>query len=350
MRIGIDARMLREGQGIGRYIEKLIASLVVLETDHTFVVFLQEKNWNIIPEHKKIEKVRADISWYSWREQLLMPGIIKKARVDLMHFPHINVPIFCPTPYVVTIHDLILIKHSQSATSAASTHGSFRHAIKYYAYRFVLFLITKRSKFIITVSEFVKKDIIKLLKVKSDRVVVTYEAADQPGRSAMDELPSGWKIPYIFYAGNLFPHKNSNAFIELAKRLKNEKPLVKIVMVVQEDFFSERFQKEIVMLGLGDTIKHLGRVTDKVLDALYRKASVYVFPSFEEGFGLPALEAMLRGLPVIASNSSCLPEILGDAALFFDPSNGEQLYDSVIKIKVLTYQLLSLIIGISTIV
>ena len=325
--------MLQQGQGIGRYIDRLISWLLKLETEHVWVIFLRDENWDLVPDHPQIEKVKANISWYSWQEQIYLPGVINRAHVDLMHFPQMNVPVFCSVPYVVTIHDLILVKHPASATSAASTRGAWHHSIKYAAYRLNLFLITKRSKKIITVCQYVKKDIINLLHVANDRVVVTYEAAEEPASIAMSvELPSTVKRPYIFCAGNSFPHKNLDVLLTLAQRLKEVASDLSIVLVGFDDFFAARLRQRIIDLGLTDRMQHLGCVSEELLDALFRQASAYVFPSFEEGFGFPGLEAMWRDVPVVASNSSCLPEIFGDAAVYFDPQSSEQIFDAVMKV------------------
>ena len=329
MRIGIDARMMQKGQGVGRYINRLIAHLLQRDDTHEYVVFLRQNNWLDLPDHPRLKKVLADIAWYSWREQLVLPWLMWRERVDVMHFPHFNVPLLYPGRFVVTIHDLILIKHAMSATSAASTKNPIIHFFKYLAYRALLFGVVRRACRIITVSQYVKKDIENYLGVAKARIVVTYEAAEIVEVYGGGVLTPAVKKPYLLYVGNSFPHKNLELLLQLGARLSQEGSSLSIVLAGQEDYFSKRLGERINELKLADRILQVGRVEDDVLDQLYRQAHAYVFPSLEEGFGIPPLEAMVRGVLVLASNASCLPEILGDAAIYFDPHDVESLWKAV---------------------
>ncbi len=327
MRIGIDARLLQSGQGIGRYIHELITHLLLIDSGDEYVFFLNDTNWHEVEEHPRVTKVRANIPWYSFAEQIILPFLIAREKLDLMHFPHMNVPILYPGPFVITVHDLILIKHPKSATSAASTRAPLVHAVKYWAYQISLVCALRRARRIMTVSEWVKKDLMALFHLASEKITVTYEGADISQGKEEEGVSSMIAKPFLLYAGNLFPHKNPELLLDLAEKLKGRG--MRLVMVGQENFFQKKFVGTVKTHGLEKTVLHLGKVDDSRLKGLYNQAFAYVFPSFEEGFGLPALEAMQNGLPVLASNSSCLPEILGDAALFFDPNSIDALYNGL---------------------
>ena len=163
MRIGIDARMLGSYQGgIGRYIHELIKEYSRAQTAHEFVVFLRKENWDLVEETPNIKKVLADIHWYGWREQLFLSRIIKKEKVDLMHFPHWNIPLFYKGKFVVTIHDLLLLHYP---TRAASTLGPITYFFKSMAHKIILRHAIYDSEKIIAPSEFTKNDILKNFKL-----------------------------------------------------------------------------------------------------------------------------------------------------------------------------------------
>lgn len=328
MRIGIDARMYRCGLGIGRYIEKLIEKLEICDHENEYVIFLRKDSYGSYhPQNILFSKVCVDIPWYSLREQIILPLILAQYRLDCVHFPHFNVPIFYRKRYIVTIHDLILIKFPLSATSAATTRHSTIHWMKYHAYRWILSRATQHALAIITVSHYVKKDLITLLHLPEEKIHVVYEAADPPNPSARNILPPSVRKPYLFNAGNAYPHKNLETLLLAFKLLIKEHPNLSLVLCGQEDFFRKRLLVRIGQLALENHVIHLGCVNEERLEILYHNAILYVFPSFEEGFGLGGLEAMYRDVPVAASNSTCFKEIYGSAAVYFNPSDMKNMHD-----------------------
>jgi len=190
MRIGIDARFYgRLGKGLGRYTEQLLKHLESLDDENEYWVFLRKENFDsYTPAHPAFHKVRVDISWYGFREQLIFPFILLRYRLDLVHFPHFNVPIFYPGPFVVTIHDLILLHHS---TYQASTLPRWLYAIKFAVYRLVLALVIWRATHILTVSHFTKQDILSRYSfVKKSDISVTHQAGSdliQQGEKKLDQ-------------------------------------------------------------------------------------------------------------------------------------------------------------------
>ncbi len=332
MRIGIDARFYGSlGKGLGRYTEKLITHLESIpgSADHTFFIFLRRENFDEYQSKREnFIKVLADYPWYGWREQILFPRLIAEHRLDLMHFPHFNVPLFVTIPFIVTIHDLILLHYP---TVKATELSPFLYWIKYIAYRVVIAHAVWRSRAIIAVSQFTKSDLETVYPAAREKVTVTLEAADdfcfwldpKSERNLFTSLGlygsghDGEDVtmkPFILYVGNAYPHKNLRLLIETAAKF----PQYEFLLVGKEDFFYRAFKRDVTSADCTN-IRFANYLDDRSLGALYRRASVYFFPSLYEGFGLPGLEAMTYGTPVVAAEAGSLTEIYGDAAYYFDP-------------------------------
>lgn len=335
-RIGIDARFYGPlGKGLGRYTQEVVDNIIKLDPDNEYTVFLRRENFNDFKgDGLRVKKVLADIRWYSLAEQLIFPFYIWRERLDLMHFPHFNAPIFCPIKFVVTIHDLILIEFP---TSRATTLGPIIYKIKNLAYKIVISLTVRRAKKILAVSEYTKNDIIKQFKVNPKKIIVTYEGVAELAKTPFIKGGKGNFInyPYILYVGNAYPHKNLEGLIKVFSEINphtiglrpgsygvgvnKNLPDLKLVLVGKEDYFYSRLKQ--FAKNFSNNIIFPGYAPDSELAELYQNALAYVFPSFYEGFGLPPLEAMAHGLAVVSSNKTCLPEILGAAALYFNPDD-----------------------------
>lgn len=341
MTIGIDARFFGpRGKGLGRYTQKLIEVLEEIDKQNDYVIFLRRENFEEYrPWNPRFKKVYAPWRWYGLGEQIFMPFAIWRQKIDLMHFPHFNVPIFYFGPFAVTIHDLIL-RHFP--TRRASTLDPVSYRLKNLAYRLVIWLALKRAKKIITVSQFVKEDIIKSFGVVAEKIAVTHEGA--PERSlpfpgfAYKLKEFGVIKPYLIYVGNAYPHKNLerliNAFEILIEKYKKS---LQLVLVGEEDYFYQHLQdlaRTAILRSVEvfDKIVFTDFVSDEDLWTLYQNSALYVFPSLCEGFGLPPLEAMSHGVPVAASKATCLPEILGDAAVYFDANKAADMAKKINRI------------------
>ncbi len=339
----MDARFFGpRGKGLGRYTQKLIEALEEIDNQNDYVIFLRRENFNEFqPQNKRFRKVLADYRWYTLAEQIFLPFVIWRQKVDLMHFPHFNVPIFYSGRFIVTIHDLIL---RNFATRRASTLGAVKYWLKNLGYRLVIWAALKRAKKIITVSEYVKNDIIRCFDVPPQKIVVTYEGAAEkslpfPGfKHKLKEF--GIEKPYLLYVGNAYPHKNLERLIGAFEILVDDfKKNLQLVLVGEEDYFYQRLQEEapnsiLKNAEIFNRIVFTDFVKDEDLWTLYQNAALYVFPSLCEGFGLPPLEAMSHGLAVAASNATCLPEILGDAAVYFDPLNPRDIAEKVNQVLI----------------
>lgn len=327
MKIGIDARFFgTPGKGLGRYTEKLVRCLEDLDTENSYEIFLYGESFDEYqPKNPRFTKIQVPYRWYGWSEQLLYPFFLWRRHLDIVHFPHFNVPLLYRKPFVVTIHDLILLHYP---TQKASTRHSFWYRLKYFFYLRVIRSAIKRAQTVLAVSRFTYQDVINFYPEAESKMEVTLEGVDQtclwtPPALRDSILSQYWqavernpKRPYTLYVGNSYPHKNLEIFLALAKA----EPSVDIVLVGKRDYFYERLSKQIQQAGITN-IYLIGMVPDIHLALLYQNALGYVFPSLYEGFGLPPLEAMQYSLPVLVSNRGSLPEVVGRAALIADPEN-----------------------------
>ncbi len=332
MVIGIDARLLGKGFGIGRYVEQLIENLQKIDAENQYVLFVKEINNEI--KDSRFRQVLADVPWYSWQEQLQMPKIIKKEKIDLMHFPHWNVPFFYKGNFIVTIHDLIMFHFPRPE---ATTLGPLKFWLKDMAHRLVVKNAVKKAKHIITTSEFTKIDVHNTLKVPLEKMTTVYQApfispGNEEDRQGILEK-FGIKKPYVLYVGSAYPHKNLDGLLKAWELFLNKFNLdYRLVLVGKENYFYRKIKESEIAKKLGDRVVFTGFVPDSELDVIYKESELYIYPSLYEGFGLPPLEAMTRGVPVASSNSSCLPEVLGEAAIYFDPNDIENIADTIKKV------------------
>lgn len=337
MKIGIDARIwgTKHG-GVGRYVQKLVESLYRIDKKNDYVVFCRKEDFSLIPEGKNWKKVVVEIPHYSLREQLVLPFIFLKERLDVLHVPHFNVPIFYPRPYVVTIHDLLW--HARTYFED-STHSLPVYLIKYLGYRLVARLAVVRAKKIFVPTNFVADDIVKRFKVDRHKLVVSYgagieqfkvQAFSSKGQSSKFKI----KKPYILYVGSLAPHKNVSRFVESFVLLKRYDGMGQLSLVIAggKDRRSSDLVEVIGKLELEGSVYVTDFVNDQNLDYLYRNSEALVFPTLFEGFGMPGLEAMAREVPVVCSDIEVLREVYGAAALYFDPRDPRNMAEKIHRV------------------
>jgi glycosyltransferase involved in cell wall biosynthesis len=299
-----------------------------------------------VPTNPHFRKVLTDFQWYSIEEQVFFPRVLLREHCDLVHFPHFNVPLLYRRPFVVTVHDLILLRFP---TLRATTLSPFLYRLKFLAYRVVIWNALVRSKRIITISEYTKRDILERYAISPKRVSVTYEATrsfcytmrnDLARRffeslNLLSQKRTGATFfrdilkPYALYVGNAYPHKNLEALLATFDRFPDGE--ARLVLVGGNDYFYRRLKAYVRKHGMSHVI-FAGAISDEHLDLLYRHARVSVFPSLYEGFGLPPLEAMANGSPVIAAQASAFPEVLGDAAELFDPEDSNALRTALVAV------------------
>ncbi len=349
MRVAIDARMLDYKYGLGRYLWELVYFLPFLDKNLNLILFLNESNFDKIVFSKektnnlekivwpkifenRIKKIKVNIPWYSFQEQFIFWRILNNYNFDLIHFPHFNLPILYSKPFVVTIHDLIMYHFPKIE---ATTHGQMIYWLKDKAHRLVVNKAIKKAKNIICPSYFVKQDILNNFSVNSDKIFVTHLAVFHQQnifKSKTKIKNLSLNSDYVLYVGSAYPHKNLNRLLQAWQIFKKQtKRSEKLVLVGLNNYFYQKLINSTLFLQTPDVV-YLGSVNQNDLNNLYKKAKLFVFPSLYEGFGLPPLEAMNFGVPVISSNASCLPEVLQDSVFYFDPYQVENIADVLTKV------------------
>ena len=316
MKIGIDARLMGE-TGVGRYIRNLISVLARIDRINSYIVFVRDDSWN--PPNERWEKRIIDIPWHSISEQLIFPWLLIKEHLDLVHIPYFNVPIFYPGKFVITIHDLTILHFD---TGKATTLPLPLYKLRRLGYYLALAVGLRRAYKIIAVSQTTKQEVVDHFQIDPNKIVVTYEGVDSKiYKSANDKSTNKNRLingKYFLYVGNAYPHKN------LEILFKQDLP-IKLVLVGKIDFFYQRLKKNIS----NKNFIFFGQATDDQLINLYTHASALVFPSLMEGFGLPALEALVLGCPVIVSDIPVFHEILGNNATYFNPRDPHDLAEKL---------------------
>jgi len=366
MKIVIDARLYgaSKNRGLGRYVEQLVANLERVEGaslaapvggqtfaplqergfENEYTILLRRDNFDDYqPRNSRFKKVLADYKWYSFAEQILLPLKLWRMDCDLVHFPHFNVPFFCPKKFVVTIHDLTMYKFPDDK---ATTRNKYLYRIKYWLHKFVVKSAVRRAEAVIVDAEFTKQDVIREFRVDESKVRVVYlgfeMSPEDRGQRTEDRVLEKFGVEgrYLLCVGSAYPHKNLEMLIKAFERVKEEHGDLKLVLVGRKDYFYEKLETRLSTSSSSNENKKLeirgviftGEVSNGELAALYQNALVYVFPSLYEGFGLPGLEAMSYGAPVIAAKASCLPEIYGEAALYFEPENENELAEKIRRV------------------
>ncbi len=340
MRIGIDARLINE-TGVGRYIRNLIAELGTIDKENAYVVFLRKDSFESFESpNSRWHKRLADVPWHSVAEQFVMPWLLVKERLDLVHIPYFNVPIFYPGKFIVTIHDLTILHFD---TGKATTLPLQLYKLRRLGYYLALTVGLKRATKVIAVSNTTKQEIIDHFGISPEKITVTYEGVDEKVKSQKSHLlrhlaDSGGQSkvksqkpliesPYFLYVGNAYPHKNLETLLRAFQQytVHSTQYIVKLVLVGKDDFFYRRIKELVGNMKLDDSVIFFGQADDMQLDNLYAHAIALVFPSFMEGFGLPGLEAMACECPVVCSDIPIFHEIYGDATVYFNPKSPEDM-------------------------
>ncbi len=334
-RIGIDARLFGTAQavGIGRYTEELIRYLIELDKDNQYHIFLSASATSGFPIYApNLSKTGVNFSHYTYGEQFVYPSIIKRTNLDLIHYTNFNSPVFfTDVPSVVTIHDLTLWFFP-----GRRQRSWFRRMV----YRWVIKKTCQNAKHIIAITKNTKRDVVELLNIDPDKITVIYEAVPKQFKiikdeAAINKLKHKFNIsyPHFVYVGQWRDHKNVIRMIRAFSLVRRRYGLdYQLVMVGKIDKQYPEVQAVIKELNLEESIILTGYIPDSDLPYLYNGAELFVWPSLYEGFGLPPLEAMACGVPVVASRASCMPEVLGDAAHYFDPLNVEEMAKSMAEV------------------
>jgi glycosyltransferase involved in cell wall biosynthesis len=322
VRIGIDARLVYYHQaGIGQYILRLTQALAQIDRDNEYVIFKSRKDktpsieqanfktqtlWT--PSHHRFERLAISIE--------LLPFAL-----DVLHSPDFIPPQSARCPIVITMHDLAFLLFPRFLT---------RDSARYYGQ---VDLAARQADHIICVSESTKRDTVRLLGVPESKITVIYEAAHPlftpiTNADALDRVRAKYKLPeeFILFVSTIEPRKNLPTLLRAFRRLRdNYKSPATLVVAGNRGWLAQQVDQTLDELNLGDVVRFLGGVANEELVYLYNVAKLFVLPSFYEGFGLPPLEAMACGTPVVVSNVSSLPEVVGDAGLLVEPEDVEGL-------------------------
>lgn len=315
-KIVIDAR--ESGTSSGRYVDKLIEHLHALQPAHEFVILTKPQrvaylehvapSWTVIPSpHKE----------FTVAEQLSLKSQIEALQPALVHFAFVQQPVLYRGLKVTTMHDLTTLRFRNPAKNALV------FAFKQQVYAWVNKHAARTSSAVIAISQYTKDDVVRFTGVSPDKITVTLESADDLPQPA-DAVPGLDDQPFIMYVGRPTPHKNLERLIQAFGILQKDHPDLHLVLAGKKDANYQRIETDAQQQGIANVV-FTDFITDNQLRWLYEHCRTYVFPSLSEGFGLPGLEAMRHGAPVVSSNATCLPEVHGEAALYFEPRNADDM-------------------------
>lgn len=311
-RIVIDAR--ESGTSTGRYVDKMIEYMHKLQPKHDITLLAKAHRLEfyntLAPNFTVIETPFAE---FSFGEQIGFKKQLESLHPDLVHFPMVQQPVWYRGRVVTTMQDLTTIRFRNPSKNPII------FTVKQMVYKWVNKKAAHKSRLVLTPTEFVRQDVINFTHISPDKVVVTYEAADAITAPAAP-VNALVNKQFIMYVGRPMPHKNLGRLIEAFSLLQQDFPDLHLVLAGKKDVLYEAHAKNVQAKGIKNVV-FTDFISDGELRWLYEHTACYVFPSLSEGFGLPPLEAMTHGAPVAASNATCIPEVLGDAAAYFDPTD-----------------------------
>jgi glycosyltransferase involved in cell wall biosynthesis len=324
MRVAIDIRKSNEF-GVGTYIWNLVRNLALV--DHINEYYLLGSNRNLHelgPLPLNFRQLYQPEEETFWRKQYAVPLALRRSHVDVVHVPHHDAPVVLGSRLVVTVHDCVHLLFPPGDSSKFQNYRTYLHTKE----------VVKTARHVIAVSKSTKNDLINIFGLPESKISVVYNALDE--RFAQENSPAErrqvleryqLKDPFILYSGRIRPHKNLHRLIEAFAVLKTELAQneryknLKLIIIGDELSKHQYLRLAVVRSGVQQDVRFFGFVPYPILRVFYQSASVFAFPSLYEGFGLPPLEAMANHTPVLASNTSSLPEVLEDAAILVNPEN-----------------------------
>lgn len=326
-RIGFDGTPLKEQRsGVGYYTERLLSALLEVNASWDYLLYSNRPLGELDTRLQKAIQVRNYLSPSRWLwMQLVLPRAIQQTQPDLCHFTNASAPLWQTKPYVLTIYDASLYLWHQ-----------YHPWSRLLAIRTMLPFLARRADAVITISQYARNDLIRILDLPPAKVHVVYGAAPADFKPIREErklaaLRCQYGLPekYILYVGTLEPRKNLTRLIHSFRKLHRHHPDVKLVLVGPSGWMMGGFRQEIARLGLEDAVHYLGYVPTADLLGIFSMATVFAFPSLYEGFGLPPLEAMACGTPVLTSRNTAMAEVCADAAHLVNPENKDEIADAL---------------------
>ncbi len=317
----IDARLYGlENAGLGRYTMNLVSELAKLDKKNLYTILLRRKYFKELKLPKNWQKIEADFRHYSLTEQVQLPMIVKRNSPDLVHFPHFNVSLLLNTPFVVTIHDLLM---HQEVGKKATTLPLPVYWTKRLGYKAVFNQAVKKAAKIIVPSQAVKKEVTDYYQIDDRKIVVTYEGVDEKFfETKKTKVPAKYQLPkeYFLYVGSAYPHKNLERLVEAVKKVGTN-----LVIVSSRNVFVKRLEKLIAKYDAQENVLLPGFIPDEDLIPIYQLAVGFVYSSLSEGFGLQGLEAMAAKTLVLASDIPVFNEVYQDYAFYFNPCDSTSI-------------------------
>jgi glycosyltransferase involved in cell wall biosynthesis len=329
VRIGIDGRLVfYHKAGIGQYILRLSQALARIDQEDEFILFKSRKDRTLLVDQPNFKIQKLWTPSHHRFERLAMSVELAPFALDVLHSPDFIPPAGARCPTVITVHDLAFLLYPRFLTrESARYYGQVDEAARTAAH-------------IIAVSESTKRDTVRLLGVPEEKITVIYEAAHPlftpvTNEEALARARAHYDLPeeFILFVSTIEPRKNIPTLLRAFRRLRdNYKSQATLVIAGHRGWLVEEVDAVIEELQLGNTVRCLGGVPNEELVFLYNAAKLFVLPSFYEGFGLPPLEAMACGTPVIVSDTSSLPEVVGDAGWLVHPEDVEGLTVAMYRI------------------
>ncbi len=332
MKIAIDVRKWRD-YGIGTYVRNLVRHLARLDRETTYLLFCNPADESTLRDlAENFVPVVDRSAHYRLREHWSLPLKLRRLGAELLHAPHYVRPLLCPVPSVVTIHDCIHLLFPQYLPN--------RMAYNYA--RFIMGSAIRNSAIVFTVSEASRADILRFYpQTDPAKVHVVPNAIDaelllDPGEAERERVRERYQLRsrFVLFAGNVKPHKNLERLIRAFARVRAQEGNEDLRLVLIGDDVSRyaSLRRTADEAGVRQDVRFFGFVPHETLAALYRMATVFAFPSLYEGFGLPPLEAMACGTPVVTSRLSSLPEVVGDGALLVDPYSEDEIAHGIARL------------------
>jgi glycosyltransferase involved in cell wall biosynthesis len=324
MLVAIDIRKINEF-GVGTYIWNLVRNLATLDTRNEYLLIGSHRNFHELgplPDHFK--QLYASDDGKFWRNQVSIPLALRRHNVDVVHVPHHEAPFFTPAKLVVTVHDCVHLMFPQEDSTRFQNYRTYLRTKR----------VIEAAKHVFAVSKSTKEDLINIFRLPESKVSVVHNALDE--RFAFTHSPDErkhvleryqLKDPFVLYSGKIRPHKNLQRLIEAFAVLKSELvdddqyKNLKLIIIGDELSKHQYLRLTVIRSGVQQDVRFFGFVPYHILRVFYQSAALFAFPSLYEGFGLPPLEAMANRTPVIASNTSSLPEVLEEAAVLVNPEN-----------------------------
>ncbi len=328
MRIGIDYTAAQQRAGIGRYVRGLVAALAQLDSENRYVLLSAGRPQEVaFPSNFSLHFLPFSPRWAAilWqRLRLPLPVDLFTGPLDLFHSPDYVLPPLFRGKRLLTIHDLSFLRYPQGADPSLRWYllGAVPRSVA-------------RADLILADSQCTKRDLVELWGVEEERVEVLYPGVEERYRPLERESLEGARerygldSPFILTVGTLEPRKNHVRLLRAYRSLRSQGFPHRLVVAGAKGWLYEAIFEEMERLHLEEEVAFLGFVAEEDLPALYNLADLFVFPSLYEGFGLPPLEAMACGTPVVTSHVSSLPEVVGEAALMVPPEDVEALTEAM---------------------